>query len=60
MAQKDNIDKAFCFCVGEIVDCIPGVVLDCNNKRTRRCPLLDEESKKDEKKTEEKKETKKE
>ncbi|MCI8372419.1 MAG: hypothetical protein HFI75_08490 [Lachnospiraceae bacterium] len=39
--QKDN--RAFCFCMGEQVDCLPGVVLDCNNKRTRKCPLLKEE-----------------
>ena len=34
--------QAFCFCLGELVDCIPGVVLDCNNKRTTKCPLLQE------------------
>lgn len=39
---KDN--RAFCFCVGELVDCIPGVVLDCNNKRTKKCPLLEDEA----------------
>lgn len=36
--------KAFCFCKGEIVDCLPGVVLDCNNKRTTKCPLIQEEA----------------
>lgn len=41
-AGKDN--RAFCFCVGELVDCIPGVVLDCNNKRTKKCPLLEDEA----------------
>lgn len=37
------MDRAFCFCKGEIVDCLPGVVLDCNNKRTSRCPLIQDE-----------------
>ena len=43
--KKDKEDhRAFCFCVGELVDCIPGVVLDCNNKRTKKCPLLEDEA----------------
>lgn len=51
--ENDNDEKqdnrAFCFCLGELVDCLPGVVLDCNNKRTRKCPLLTEEEEEREK-----------
>ena len=50
--EKTNIGKAFCFCVGEIVDCLPGVVLDCNNKRTVKCPLVIEAEKKEQEKLE--------
>ena len=39
-SEKESEGKGFCFCVGELVDCLPGVVLDCNNKRTRKCPLI--------------------
>ena len=31
--------QAFCFCKGELVDCIPGRVQDCNMKNVSKCPL---------------------
>lgn len=34
--------KAFCFFKGELVDCIPGRVQDCNVKQVRKC-YLDEQ-----------------
>ena len=39
--------------MGEIVDCLPGVVLDCNNKRTRKCPLIQDEEDEAERRTKE-------
>lgn len=50
-ASSDDGELAFCFCVGEIVDCLPGVVLDCNNKRTAKCPLINDEEDEAEKET---------
>lgn len=41
--KEEEEGASFCFCKGEIVDCLPGVVLDCNNKRTSKCPLIQEE-----------------
>lgn len=49
MEKEKRDDRPFCFCVGQQVDCIPGVVLDCNNKRTKKCPLEMGETKKSEK-----------
>ncbi len=34
--------RSFCFCKGELVDCIPGRVQDCNVKQARTC-ILDEQ-----------------
>lgn len=34
--------KSFCFCKGELVDCIPGRVQDCNVKQVNKC-YLDEQ-----------------
>lgn len=36
--KKDN--RSFCFCMGTQVDCLPGVVLDCNNHKRNICPVL--------------------
>ncbi len=36
--KKDN--RAFCFCLGAQVNCLPGVVLDCNNHKRKMCPVL--------------------
>lgn len=36
--KKDN--RAFCFCLGAQVECLPGVVLDCNNHKRTVCPIL--------------------
>ena len=38
--------KSFCFVKGELVDCIPGRVQDCNTKQIHTCPL-DTETRKD-------------
>lgn len=35
MSKGEN----FCFCVGELVDCLPGQVQDCNVKQIHKCPL---------------------
>ena len=32
-------EKSFCFCRGELVDCIPGRVQDCNIKQVKECML---------------------
>lgn len=34
--------KGFCFARGEMVDCMPGRIQDCNNKQLHKCPLLEE------------------
>ncbi|MBQ3545396.1 MAG: hypothetical protein IJA34_10505, partial [Lachnospiraceae bacterium] len=47
--EKKAAQKAFCFVKGELVDCIPGRVQDCNTKQIHTCPL---EEKKEEKETE--------
>ncbi len=48
--QKQNTikqnKKAFCFCKGELVDCIPGRVQDCNMKNVSKCPLEEEKQQK--------------
>lgn len=43
-----NGQKEFCFLKGELVDCIPGRVQDCNIKQVRVC-ILEEQKKAEEK-----------
>lgn len=40
--EEMNKQKSFCFFKGELVDCIPGRVQDCNVKQVRKC-VIDEE-----------------
>jgi DNA primase len=49
--QETKKQQAFCFCKGELVDCIPGRVQDCNMKHVSTCPL-EEEAKEEQVKTE--------
>ena len=37
-----NETRNFCFLKGELVDCIPGGVQDCNMKQVRSC-IMDEQ-----------------
>ena len=37
-----NETRNFCFLKGELVDCIPGRVQDCNMKQVRSC-IMDEQ-----------------
>lgn len=50
MKVRTDMEKqgGFCFYKGEMVDCIPGRVQDCNIKQVRKC-ILDEKKEVEEK-----------
>lgn len=46
MEDRMEEKKSFCFYKGELVDCIPGRVQDCNVKQVRKCILDEKKSRK--------------
>lgn len=41
-AKELKTEHLFCFCRGELVDCSPATVQDCNLKKTKTCKLREQ------------------